>query len=169
MQPKEANIKNDQLYVLDFSTAACSFSEAAQRLRSTTSGITPFRHSLLGALPLCADDIELDVSRHQALRDFSDEAGLVRFKAYLAETVARSRSLGFEQQPVITDLGKDKSGFVYVLASGHGEIRIFKRDDGWYIKGKAQYRYRPDNLYRKLTGFGFTVRTHRQFIPHPKP
>lgn len=135
-QPAVGAVPNQpaMAYRLDFSVYAANLAEAATYFRAAVSVIPSLTHSLLGRKPLCADEIGLDLSRHQKMRDFSDQKGMEAFCKYLSEVIAGTE----KQHP---QFARHKGGLQYTTSTEMASVTLRPSKGGaWSVSGWALFR-----------------------------
>ena len=131
------------VYKVQFESKPLESLEGAGPLfRKVVGIINPLAHSLLGREPLCAEELGLDLSRHQEVRRFKDVDGLLAFARHLDEVLEREANEELRPTfwPIFEDDGTVETLF-YRTANKWAEIQLYKGTDGyWRITGSCRFR-----------------------------
>lgn len=145
---------------LEFTARMGTMREAAILWREAIGQIPSLSSSLVGAKPLCADELSIDLKQHKVLRRFFDCKSLEAFWDYLAGLIEQVRSEG-DGLPMPL-LARGGYNFCYRTASDRAEITLQFNGpgSGWCVHGWADF-VNPRIAQMNLTRKGFKVKGYQ--------
>lgn len=156
-----AGTESAEITEVCFEAYTSDLAKAGVLLREAVGQVRSLNDSLMGAHPLCGEELGIDVKQHGRMRKFKTPEETLAYQAYMYDLTCRAAALAGAKGDVYPTFADQQAyGFWYEVSSGRAYIamQFNAADKEWRVCGFAKLK-NPDIVRRNLKKKGFEVTT----------